>query len=244
VITTLRPNDRRVLELVGRVRFCTQDQISRYLDMSRALVTRHLSQLEKGGLVDRDSNIRPHIFWLTTKGARVMDIKLSGAKRMHSYHVRRHYCHRNEFELQSLEHNPHFKYLSRNELLAHGLYPSHAEHAAAEQLLDYSLILIDDYLMNSDRILVSWTRQHLKNSRSKALAGKPVRRWYNVTNRLTVVSTDSINLQKHKRYCDKLTELKHRLEQQPGLSTAFDKKNVRAFIQPDFVYLEPLWVVS
>ena len=97
-----------------------------------------------------------------------------------------------------------FRFLTREKLFKHGLNPAFGEHGAMDEEGKAWFVLLDDYLMTSDRITRSWTRRHTPNL--KYWPDHTGRAWCDVAQRFLVVSTDDQHAARHRKWI-----LNHRL---------------------------------
>jgi hypothetical protein len=126
-----------------------------------------------------------------------------------------HACHWSEVQTLMAKSHPGFRGLSRETLLKHGLCPGFGEHGAVDETGQAWLVVLDDYLMGSDRLTRAWTRRHAPSQRHWPDAAG--RMWGEVVNQFLVVSTDEANAGRHRAWV-----MKH------GLPA-------------EVVYLSPLW---
>jgi len=195
----LRPVAREVLTTLDRLQFATMDQLVYWVQIKQPAMSKTLRQLCDGGQVSVDRALRPHIYSLTNVGRRAIASK-APKKIVRSAAVMRHICHRNQSEMMLRQRYERMTFQSRTAWFKYGLNPAHGEHGAKD-VDGYTLVLLDDYLMDSSRIAHSWTRPHAANDRY--WSHPQIRHWRDVVNRFVVVSTDEGQCERHQGYIEK-----------------------------------------
>src|SRR5674476_938478 len=84
------------------------------------------------------------------------------------------------------------------EQLKLGVNPAFGEHGAIDEAGTSWFVLLDDYLMTSDRISRAWTRRHTPNK--KHWLDPTGRTWCDVAQRFLVVSTDEQHTMRHREW--------------------------------------------
>jgi len=203
----LSTTQRALLLVLGRLTFATVAQLVYWVGLKQPTVTKTLKCLEAYGFVVVARNGRPHIISATSAGLRAAGLAPLPKRHFVSWSVMAHHCHRNAAEIRLREHFTEFEFQSRQTLYAMGLSPAHGEHYGQDGSGASALVLLDDYLMQSDRIAHAWARPHTPNTRYYDLASGCIRRWRDVTQRYILAVTDRVQYENHKTYIRK-----HRLE--------------------------------
>lgn len=198
LIMRLNNTQDEILDTLGRVSFATAKQLATFCGVVIPSVSKALSALEASNIVIKESFIRPNVWRLTNKGAAILDINLPSGKRDPSSSVLRHTCHRNQVEIEFNEKYGNFRLYSRLSLLKNGLRPAFGEHAGGTKAGRTFFILLDDYLMPSSRIKNSWTRTHKPDG--KYYEDTTGRKWNEVANEYFVITTDSSQFKRHKKW--------------------------------------------
>lgn len=86
--------------------------------------------------------------------------------------------------------------LPRPTLLKNGFNPGHGEHAAKDAAGKTWFVLLDEYLMASDRIKRVWTRRHVPNKHY--WPDSTGRKMCEVAHGYLAVSTDEANAERHR----------------------------------------------
>jgi len=197
----LSPAQNCILEQLARVQFATRAQLAHGCDVSKEAISSATQVLYELGLIDGSLLSKPKIFNLTLAGARLFNIPLPAGGRHASWSVMAHACHLNEFENIYAKSHPGFRMLSRLALLKKGLNPAHGEHAALGGDQKTWFVLLDDYLMGSDRISRSWERRHTPNVKYWP---DPAGRIFNeLAHHYLVVTTDPNQAERHNAWVEK-----------------------------------------
>jgi len=203
----LSETQRDLLTVLARLRFATVSQLVYWVAPLQPTVTKTLKRLEGYGFVAVERSCRPHIFSATSLGLRTVGLKDAAKKGFISWSVMAHHCHRNAAEIRLREHFRDFTFQSRRSLYAMGLSPAHGEHYGQNGQGEGALVLLDDYLMQSERIGHAWIRPHTPNTRYYDLTTGCVKRWRDVASSYVLAVTDRIQYETHKAYVQK-----HRLD--------------------------------
>ena len=187
---------RRVLTTLDRLQFATADQLIYWIDVSQSTVSNTLSALCDANYVCVDKVVKPYIYSLTLAGRRAIN-SAAPKKAFYSAAVKRHSCHRNQIEIVLRKRYQKLTFQPRKTWLKYGLNPAFGEHGAKDVDV-FTLILLDDYLMDSVRIPHSWTRPHTANVRY--WQHPQIRHWQDVVSRFVVVCTDEVQQKRHRTY--------------------------------------------
>jgi hypothetical protein len=190
-----------ILEQLARVQFATQKQLITWCGVNATSISTSVRGLIETGLIDGSLLSRPQLFHLTSAGARLVNVHMPAGGRHASWSVMAHACHLNSFEIEFAKHHPGFRMLSRLALLTKGLNPAHGEHAAVDGEKKTWFVLLDDYLMASDRITRSWERRHTPNL--KYWPNHTGRTFSELTHHYIVVTTDPNQAERHNAWIEK-----------------------------------------
>ncbi|KAF0190498.1 MAG: hypothetical protein FD165_2666 [Gammaproteobacteria bacterium] len=202
----LNETQRAVLQALARLRFATLDQLTYWVEVQRPAVTKTLQRLLEQGFVEVERGYRPHIYQATTSGIRAADGVPPGGNRYYSFPVMAHQCHCNAAEIRLRKHYAGFTFLGRHEVYKLGLSPAIGEHFGRGDDGIGTFVLLDDYLMQPQRITHSWQRPHTPNTRYFDLDQGKVRRWSEVASRFVVAATDRYQYERHKSYVVKIPD--------------------------------------
>lgn len=198
--SVLNYTQRSVLENLAQSHFATEGQLSYWVGIGVPTISKALHFLSEARLVSAQSRVRPMIWHLTHAGIRVTGTTLPAGRRHPSWSVMAHACHTNQIEIYLRGCFPKFKFFSRKELMKMGLNPAHGEHAGVAGK-EFLFVLVDDYLMGSERISWSLVRSH---KRSVRYCPDPVQlNWSRILNRFIIAATDEVQAQKHRKWIEK-----------------------------------------
>lgn len=194
---SLSPSEQSVLDRLKHLHYATEDQLVYWTHCHRSTVSRALSGLRDLRFVQVEKSLTPNIWHLTRKAARFLETPLPSGNRRSSGPVMTHTVHRNQCEILLRKDFRDFRFLNRPELYRLGLNPSHGEHAGlhAGKLF---FLLLDDYLMGSDRIGQAVSRRH--TAREKYCDRKISLNWSMVFKQFFVASTHQKQIGKHRRW--------------------------------------------
>ena len=193
-----------ILERLADVQYSTNAQLARWCKVKPPAISKSVQQLIAADLVDGSLLTRPMILHLTYTGGQVLSKPQPYGRRHASWSVMAHACHANAVQEMLDKNNVGFRFLSRERLLKQGLNPAFGEHGAGDAEGRAWFVLLDDYLMTSDRITRSWTRRHTPNLNYwPDFTG---RAWCDVAQRFLVVCTDDYHAERHHKWI-----LTHRL---------------------------------
>lgn len=187
-----------ILDTLGRVNYATAGQFAHWHQVSVSAISRVLAKLIDAGLVRCEDNSSPSIWRLSFRGASVIRTPLPAGRRYPSWSVMAHGCHRNATEIALQSRFPEFGFLSRLALMKQGFNPAHGEHAGVDTRGTSTFVLLDDYLMQPERIAHSWGRRHTPNR--KYWPDPAGRVWGEVMQRFIIVSTDPLHLNNHREF--------------------------------------------
>jgi len=192
---------KKILGCLAALQFATSNQLARLSESQPSHVSTALKSLLNSGLIDGSLHTRPMVVHLTPAGARVLGVPLPAGRRRASWSVMAHACHRNEAARALSEQHPGFRFLSHVELWKQGFNPGHGEHAAVDAAGCAWFVLLDDYMMSSDRISRAWTRRHTPNR--KYWPDETGRMWRDVVQRFLIVCTDDDHAKRHADWISK-----------------------------------------
>ena len=185
----------RILTTLGRVGFATEAQLAYWGGVQVPAVSKALAKLVEARFVVGEAQVRPVIFRLTHAGARVARTRVASGRRYPSWSVMAHAGHTNQTEIALRARYPGLQFFDRLTLLKQGFNPAFGEHAGVDAGGVSSLVLVDDYLMGSERISRVWTRRH-RPARAYWPAGTG-REWREVVQRFIVATTDGRQAEAH-----------------------------------------------
>jgi hypothetical protein len=189
-----------ILEQLARVQYATPAQLAFWCGVQTPAISKAVKVLLESGLVDGELTARPSILRLTHAAGGVLQVPMPAGNRYASWSVMAHACHKNEFEISFAKDHPGFRFISRLALLKQGLNPAHGEHAAVDGDKKTWFILLDDYMMGSDRITRSWTRRHTPNI--KYWPDPTGRVWNELAHHYLVVCNHTQQAERHKAWIE------------------------------------------
>ncbi len=187
-----------ILERLAQVQYATSPQLQQLSGVQQPAISKAIKELLEAGLIDGSLLTRPMILYLTLVGGQLLGVSLPAGRRYASWSVMAHACHVNELQALMQEQHAGFRFLSRVELLKQGLNPAFGEHGAIDEEGTAWFVLLDDYLMTSDRITRSWTRRHTPSK--KYWADPTGRVWNAVAQRFVVACTDEQHAARHREW--------------------------------------------
>jgi hypothetical protein len=195
---SLLPLQKRILDHLSKNAFATPEQLGRLCNSKAPNISTAVKMLLNVGLIDGSLLTRPMILHLTHAGGRLLDVPMPSGRRHASWSVMAHACHLNAAgEILATEHNG-FRFMSRLTMLKQGLNPGHGDHGAMDDSGTSWYVLLDDYMMGSDRIKRSWTRRHTPSR--KYWPDHTGRAWCDVAQRFLVISTDTDHAERHREW--------------------------------------------
>lgn len=195
---TIPKLQQNILERLADVQYATNAQLARWCKVQAPAITKSVQQLLADDLVDGSLLTRPMILHLTYAGGKLLNKPQPYGRRHASWSVMAHACHLNAVQEAMLGSHPEFRFLAREVLFKQGLNPAFGEHGAVDGEGRAWFILLDDYLMSSDRISRSWTRRHTPNL--KYWPDHAGRAWCDVVNRFLVACTDDHHAKRHREW--------------------------------------------
>ncbi len=210
----LSPSQQTILNQIKRLVYATERQLEYWSGYTQSTVSKALSSLRAERLIQAEKGVLPNVWILTRSGSRALDVPLPSGFRKSSWSVMAHTCHRNQCEILLRESHSDFRFLEKSSLYRLGLNPSHGEHAGMQDG-KIVFVLLDDYLMGSDRISTTLSRGHKKNEKYCDLKGAV--NWRMVSHRFLVATTNKAQLEKHGRWIN------------------------RRGLEAELFYLPPLW---
>lgn len=196
--TTIKPLHYEILGHLLHCRFATALQISQYIGKSLSNTRIDISILLSMNLIDVNNEFRPFAFSLSAKGCDFMQI--GKPKHFISASAIHQRLLRNQIEIDMRVKNPSVLFINRITCWEMGLFPSVAEHLVQFEhngKQHFALILIDDYIMSSTRILRSITRKH--DQYKDKVSGKHILRWADIADLVIVYTIDNQQKNKHQR---------------------------------------------
>lgn len=185
-----------ILEHLNQLQYATSAQLKQLCGVQHPAISKAVHALLEAGLIDGSLLTRPMIFHLSAIGGKLLGVSLPAGRR--TWSVMAHACHLNELQALMQEQHAGFRFLSRVELLKQGLNPAFGEHGAIDEEGTAWYVLLDDYLMASDRITRSWTRRHTPSK--KYWADPTGRAWNAVAQRFVVACTDERHAVRHREW--------------------------------------------
>jgi hypothetical protein len=187
-----------ILEHLADVQYATNAQLASWCNVQAPAVSKSVKQLIANDLVNGSLLTRPMILHLTYAGGQVLNRPQPYGRRHASWSVMAHACHVNAVQAAMIKEHSGFRFLTREDLFKHGLNPAFGEHGAVDEQGKAWFVLLDDYLMTSDRITRSWTRRHTPIL--KYWHDFTGRAWCDVVHRFLVVSTDDQHAERHRKW--------------------------------------------
>ncbi len=187
-----------ILERLADVQYSTNAQLARWCKVQAPAITKSVQQLLADDLVDGSLLTRPMILHLTYAGGKMLNKPQPYGRRHASWSVMAHACHVNAVQEAMVKNHSGFRFLAREDLFKQGLNPAFGEHGAMDDEGNAWFVLLDDYLMTSDRITRSWTRRHTPNK--KYWPDPTGRKWCDIVHRFLVACTDEQHAARHRKW--------------------------------------------
>jgi len=240
-----------ILMVLKHVRFFTNRQAAAFLGISHKNATKHLNSMCEQKLIEAVPATRPSAFRMTTKTAMAAGVEYM--RKWRSPAAVHQYLMRNEVELYLRKRWPDIQMLSSSQVKSRGLNLAKAEWPA--RFTDevgqshLALILIDDYMMQTDRVRHALIRDHeTKNNDDYLRAvreGKVDRipRWDKYVSWLFVVTTFDSRVNQFNKAANELWQKKTKKVYLNG------KHEVVVLEVPDRVNVEvhslkPIWSIA
>lgn len=195
---TMSKLQQLVLERLADVQYATNAQLARWCNVQAPAILKSVQQLIAEDLIDGSLRTRPMILHLTYAGGQFLNKPQPYGRRHASWSVMAHACHLNAAQEVMIKSRPGFSFLSRETLFKQGLNPAFGEHGAIDDEGKAWFVLLDDYLMTSDRITRSWTRRHTPNL--KYWPDHTGQVWRDLVNRFLIVCTDEQHAARHRKW--------------------------------------------
>lgn len=192
--SNLSPLQHRILEKLSVLHFATPTQLGELCGGAQPNVSVALTALFNAGLIEGELFAKPRIYYISRAGANLLGVSPPSGRRLPSWSVMSHACHRNQVATAGISSG--FCFLSRVALLKQGFNPGHGEHAASDDAGTAWFVLLDDFMMGSDRIARAWTRRHSPNK--KYWPDPMGRTWREVVQKFLVVTTDEKQAARHR----------------------------------------------
>lgn len=193
---------RLLLNLIFRLKVTTIAQLKYWLQAPHeTTVARLCSQLAITGFIKINHKEKPYSLMLASKGARYL--QADGKTDWPSFAATQQIVLKNDVEIWLREYFDNIIPLNRTKLWQLGLNPGVGEHAfrSGSQLF---FILIDDYLMESNRISHCLSRAHTPSEQYYDVTqGGGPSTWADYADRVFVFSCDEDHLEQHQAYLDK-----------------------------------------
>ena len=194
-------NSRCILDILNRLNIATLTQIGYWLGHAdKSKVSRLCKKLENEAYIESSRLLKPFAFRLSSKGANYLGASYKSA--WPSFAATQQIVLKNEVEMQLRSHYPKSVHIRRQYLWKLGLSPALGEYAFKneDQLF---LVLLDDYLMDSKRILHCLTRNHSPNQRYyDATVGGGNVTWQAYADKVFVFCCDAEKLKQHQAFLD------------------------------------------
>ncbi|WP_345855774.1 hypothetical protein [Shewanella algae] len=183
------------MELVNRYQALTSQQLAYLLSMRHETMQHYLSLYRESGYFTVETCLKPYIYRLSSKGARIIGARPHVSTSVRAY---QHLCHRNQalFSLRGLFPDSEIRLLPKKAFYRFGLQPAPIyEHPIA--INDrFGLMLVDDGGSSISRIKSAWFRDHKPHSSFDPspliAAGKPIiSRWTTLNPELFLFSSRS-----------------------------------------------------
>lgn len=187
-----------IMDVLSQNDFATPAQLASFCGVQLPAICKATQQLAAKSLIVVESGFKPSILRLSCTGARTMDKALTSGKRTPSASVQQHACHRNEVGMVLAAKYPGFAWTPRLQLFKHGLRPAIGEHGAVDAANQAYLVMLDDYVMASNRILRTWTRRHAPDM--NYYHDHTGRRWCDLANHFIVATTSEKQAERHRKW--------------------------------------------
>lgn len=215
---TLSDKHRLILSVLSRLKFGTVSQLMYWVGAEHeSSVSRPCSQLVDAGLVEQHKDLKPYVYRLSRKGCNFVSAEYK--RSWLSFSALQQVVLKNDVEIYLRNLYPKTSYIDKSRLLSLGLSPGIGEHGFRfEKKLFF--VLIDDYLMDSKRILRCWERMHTPNENHYDLKLGGNVSWESYADRFFLFCCDEDKLKQHKKF-------------------AFDNR-----ISVDCIYLPATWGIA
>ena len=194
--------EAQVLDSISHCRYATHSQLTASCGKSASHTKGMINSLISMGLVDANREFSPFAYSLSAKGCALLN--KGKPKHFVSANAIHQHLIRNQIEIQMREKGTSARFLDRKSCWDIGVFPSVGEHLVsynANGTLAYALVIIDDYLMQPERLPHRLNRLHDKDKAK--VKGKHIINWLDVTNLVFIYVTDKQHLTNHKNFVRK-----------------------------------------
>ena len=188
-----------MLSTLARLRFATAEQLMQWCPLGAMSSVRRCAQrLASAGLIEINTELKPFVYRLSRKGCRAMGQRYF--RTWHSFSAMQQVLLRNQVEIQLLNEDDKSASIDRAQLAPLGLHPAHSEYAFVmpNRSSLFQLVVIDDYLMQSNRILHKWQRPHLKTSTTAT--STTLKRWCDVCDGYRIYTITELQAIQHRAF--------------------------------------------
>lgn len=188
-----------MLTLLARLRFATAQQLKTWLSVeAMSSIRRAAQRLELLGLVEINKELKPFVYRLSRSGCNLMGERYF--RNWHSVSAMQQILLRNEVEIELKKEDSAASVATRSQLTQLGLHPAHSEYAfmMPNKRSLFELVVIDDYLMQSNRIIHKWHRAHLKSS--QIAEPTSLKSWSQVCDAYRIYTVTDFQYEKHRNY--------------------------------------------
>ena len=195
----LNATQKDMMKTLSRVMFVTFDQLTYWVNIKKPAASEAVKVLADHGLVKVLDKVKPYIIQITHAGARVSGTRLPSGKTYFSWSAQTHRIYRNDAEILLRGSKAGFAMQNRYFHYSLGLNPTHGEHSAIDADDRHYFCMLDDYRMQTNRLIHAWQRRHTPN-RDYFDAHKGFR-WKDICQSVLIFSTDADQLQRYKAFC-------------------------------------------
>ena len=197
--STLGDLELLFLDRLTHCRYATHKQLTAYSGKSASHAKGIINTLISMGLIDVNKEFNPFTYSLSRKG---YAFKNKGKpKHFVSANAIHQHLVRNQIEIQMKEKDSQARFVARKSCWDMGLFPSVGEHLIsynANGKLAYALVIIDDYLMQPQRLTHRLNRFHDRDKTK--VKGTHTLRWLDVTSLVFIYVTDKVHLSNHEAF--------------------------------------------
>lgn len=197
--STLGDLELLILGELTHCRYATHKQLTAYSGKSASHTKGTINTLISMGLIDVNREFNPFTYSLSAKGYAFQN--KGKPKHFVSANAIHQHLVRNQIEIQMKEKDSQAKFVDRKSCWDMGLFPSVGEHLISYNTNGeptYALVIIDDYLMQPQRLPHRLNRFH---DRDKAkVKGAHTLRWLDATNLVFIYVTDKAHVSNHETF--------------------------------------------
>lgn len=193
------PLQQQMLALLARLRFATAELLVSGLPVEAMSSVRRCAQrLEQARLVEINTDLKPFVYRLSRLGCQLMGQRYF--RTWHSVAAMHQVLLRNQIELLMQQEDHQASVANRTQLLSLGLHAAQGEHAFILPNISqlFRLVVIDDYWMQSDRIVHKWHRPHLRQSQK--VGNTSLKRWCDVCGDYRIYTISERQQQAHRLF--------------------------------------------